>query len=69
MKLHVSIPVKAFVHPTALLAMHWWAITHLRKKAPVKTASPLGKGAAAKQQDEACAADWKIIFFPGSGSV
>lgn len=30
----------------------------------MKTASPLGKGAAAKQQDEACAADWKIIFFP-----
>lgn len=34
-----------------------------QKKAPVKTSSPLGKAAAAKQQDEACAADWKIIFF------
>lgn len=50
------------MHPTALVAMHWWAITHHRKKSPVKTASSLGKGAAARQQDEACAADWKIIF-------
>lgn len=62
MKQHVNIPVKTFVNTTALLAMHWWAITHHRNKAPVKTASPLGKGAAAKQQDEASAADWKIIF-------